>query len=225
MFSSHSTHLICARTLAQARQYAEYEYRLAAVVADVGSTASQEDEAVPSPKQSTAFRYFESAPAHGFRYLTKCAAVFVARHRSRLHSFPNVACAVCTYDDAAAMHRQKCLQLCRCYSRTMSSLLKAQESETRSISSGSLPDQLAKKGLPYVLRCPLRCHKLNWRHPALHCTRLSKASATNVASVSGQDAVAYSKASASNGATTGDRAPHVPVLLHEASLCCNLRNL
>ena len=164
-------------------------------------------------------------PALEFKYLTKCAAVLGARHRNRLHSFPKVACAICTYDDAAAMHRHSCLQLCRCYSRTMSSLLKAQGSETRSIFSGRLPDQLAKKGLPYVLKCPVRCHGLNWTHRVLHCTRLSKASATNVASVSGQDAVAYSKASASNGATTGDKAPHVPVLLQEASLCCNLRNL
>ena len=224
MFTTHSTHLNVVRTLAKARRSAEHEDRLAAVAEKFGSAGSQEIEAVPFPKQSTACRHLESALALGFRYLVKCAAVFVARHRSRFYSFPHVACAVCTYDDAAAMHRHKCLQLCRCYSRTMSSLLKAQGSETRSIFSGSLPDQLDKKGLRCVPKCPIRCHTLNLRHLISQCTRLSKTFATNAASSSGQDAVAHSEASACNGATTGDKAPHVPVLLQQASLCCNLHN-
>ena len=223
-FSTHSTHLNGVRTLAQVRRYAEYEKRLAAVAANLGTAASHEDEAVPFPKQSTAYGYLESAPALGFRYRIKCAAVLVARHCSRFHGFPDAACAVCTYGDAANMHRHICLQLCRCSSRTMSLLLKAQEFETRSIVSGSLPDRLANKGLPCVLKCPIRCHELNLRHSTLHCTRLSKAFATNVASVSGQGAIAYSKASETNGATSGDKAPHVPVLLQEASLCCKLRS-
>ena len=122
------------------------------------------------------------------------------------------------------MHRHSCLQVCRLHLRTMSLLLKAQAFETESIVFGSFPDQLVKRGLPCVLKYPSRCHQTHREYPVSHSSPLSKTFATNVASSSGRDAVAYSETSASNGASTGDKAPHVPVLLQEASLCCNLRS-
>ena len=122
------------------------------------------------------------------------------------------------------MHRHSCLQLCRTLLRGMSSLVRAQGFEPRIVVFGNHPDQLAKKGLPCLLENPVRCHRTALCFLAPRCSLLSKAFASTMAGSSGRVAVAYSEASAFNSATAGDKAPHVPVLLQEASLCYTLRN-